>query len=71
MMGVATSSHVQADHVRSRTSDNRDTGGFILIDRITNRTVGGGDVAYAPCHANRRSIRRQSLAVDREAACRA
>jgi len=45
--------------------DNRDTGGFILIDRITNHTVGAGLLRFAL----RRSanVPRHALEVDREA----
>uniref|UniRef100_A0AAU3GY79 Multifunctional fusion protein n=1 Tax=Streptomyces sp. NBC_01401 TaxID=2903854 RepID=A0AAU3GY79_9ACTN len=44
---------------------NRDTGGFILIDRLTNGTVGAGMIA----HPLRRSdnIHRQAVDVDRRA----
>jgi bifunctional enzyme CysN/CysC len=46
-------------------SENRDTGGFILIDRITNDTVGAGMLR----HALRRSanLAWQALDVDKEA----
>ncbi|WP_068156404.1 sulfate adenylyltransferase subunit CysN [Rhodococcus phenolicus] len=46
-------------------ADNRDTGGFILIDRLTNATVGAGMIA----HSLRRSdnIHWQAVDVDGEA----
>ena len=45
--------------------DNRDLGGFILIDRVTNETVGAGLIR----HALRRSqnLHAQALDVTREA----
>jgi bifunctional enzyme CysN/CysC len=45
--------------------ENRDTGGFILVDRITNDTVGAGMLRYAL----RRSanVRWQAVDVDKEA----
>ncbi|EME23389.1 sulfate adenylyltransferase subunit CysN [Rhodococcus triatomae] len=45
--------------------DNRDTGGFVLVDRLTNTTVGAGMIA----HSLRRSdnIHWQSVDVDDEA----
>ena len=45
--------------------ENRDTGGFILIDRITNHTVGAGLLASRSA-ARERRVGRQ-LEVDREA----
>ncbi|WP_426037323.1 sulfate adenylyltransferase subunit CysN [Brevundimonas sp. DC300-4] len=44
---------------------NRDLGGFILIDRITNRTVGAGMVRYALRRAD--NIHWQAIDVDRSA----
>ncbi len=41
-------------------ADNRDTGGFILIDRLTNTTVGAGMIA----HSLRRSDTSTWQAVD-------
>jgi bifunctional enzyme CysN/CysC len=42
--------------------ENRDMGGFILIDRITNNTVGAGLIQFALRRAH--NIRWQSLAID-------
>ena len=44
---------------------NRDLGGFILIDRMTNRTVGAGMVRYALRRAD--NIHWQAIDVDRDA----
>jgi bifunctional enzyme CysN/CysC len=44
---------------------NRDLGGFILIDRITNRTVGAGMIRYALRRAD--NIHWQAIDVDRDA----
>ena len=44
---------------------NRDLGGFILIDRITNRTVGAGMIRYALRRAD--NIHWQAIDVDRSA----
>ncbi|WP_426050462.1 sulfate adenylyltransferase subunit CysN [Brevundimonas sp. SL161] len=44
---------------------NRDLGGFILIDRITNRTVGAGMVRFALRRAD--NIHWQAIDVDRSA----
>ncbi|MBX9708922.1 MAG: sulfate adenylyltransferase subunit CysN [Caulobacteraceae bacterium] len=44
---------------------NRDLGGFILIDRITNRTVGAGMIRFALCRAD--NIHWQAIDVTREA----
>ena len=46
-------------------ADNRDTGSFILIDRITHETVGAGAITYALRRAS--NIHHQQLAVDRKA----
>lgn len=46
-------------------SDNRETGGFILIDRITNATVGAGMLHYALRRSE--NVRRQPLDVDKRA----
>jgi bifunctional enzyme CysN/CysC len=46
-------------------AENRDTGSFILIDRITNETVGAGLIEFALRRAQ--NIRWQDLTVDREA----
>ncbi len=45
--------------------ENRDTGSFILIDRITNDTVGAGLIEFALRRSN--NIRWQRLTVDRAA----
>jgi bifunctional enzyme CysN/CysC len=44
---------------------NRDTGGFILIDRITNETVGAGLIRFALRRAQ--NVRWQQLAIGRDA----
>jgi len=46
-------------------SENRDTGGFILIDRITNNTVGAGMLHFA-LHRSQ-NVKRQQIEVDRAA----
>ncbi|MGN6868973.1 MAG: sulfate adenylyltransferase subunit CysN [Solirubrobacteraceae bacterium] len=46
-------------------SDNRETGGFILIDRITNATVGAGMLRYALRRSE--NVRSQPLDVDKAA----
>jgi bifunctional enzyme CysN/CysC len=46
-------------------AENRDTGSFILIDRITNETVGAGLIQFALRRAQ--NIRWQALTVDRSA----
>jgi bifunctional enzyme CysN/CysC len=46
-------------------SANRETGGFILIDRITNATVGAGMLHYALRRSE--NVRRQPLDVDKAA----
>jgi bifunctional enzyme CysN/CysC len=46
-------------------TDNKDMGGFILIDRMTNATVGAGMIRYALRRAN--NIHWQALEVDRDA----
>jgi bifunctional enzyme CysN/CysC len=45
--------------------DNRDTGGFILIDRVTNHTVGAGLLRFALRRSD--NVPRQALEVDRDA----
>ncbi len=45
-------------------TDNKDTGGFILIDRITNSTVGAGMIHFALRRAH--NIHWQALDVNRE-----
>ena len=45
--------------------DNRDTGGFILIDRITNHTVGAGLLRFALRRSD--NVQWQALEVDRAA----
>jgi bifunctional enzyme CysN/CysC len=45
--------------------ENRDTGAFILIDRITNETVGAGLIEFALRRSQ--NIRWQEVTVDREA----
>ncbi|MHB1568591.1 MAG: adenylyl-sulfate kinase, partial [Solirubrobacteraceae bacterium] len=51
-----------------RYADNRDTGGLILIDRITNNTVGAGLIHYALRRSH--NIRWQKLTIDRSARAR-
>jgi bifunctional enzyme CysN/CysC len=46
-------------------ADNRDTGGFILIDRLTNGTVGAGLVRFALRRSD--NVRWQELDIDRVA----
>jgi bifunctional enzyme CysN/CysC len=46
-------------------ADNRDMGGFILIDRMTNATVGAGLIRFALRRAQ--NIHWQALDVDRDA----
>jgi bifunctional enzyme CysN/CysC len=46
-------------------TDNRDTGGFILIDRLTNHTVGAGMLRFALRRAH--NIHLQHLEVDKAA----
>jgi len=46
-------------------AENRDTGGFILIDRITNHTVGAGLLHFALRRS--RNVASQALEVDRDA----
>jgi bifunctional enzyme CysN/CysC len=46
-------------------AENRDTGGFILIDRVTNHTVGAGLLQFALRRSH--NVQRQSLEVDRAA----
>ena len=46
-------------------ADNRDTGGFILIDRATNETAAAGMIAHGLRRAT--NVHRHGLAVDREA----
>ena len=48
-----------------RYRENRDTGGFILIDRLTNATVGAGMIHFALRRAH--NIHWQALDVDKEA----
>jgi bifunctional enzyme CysN/CysC len=45
--------------------DNRDTGGFILIDRLSNSTVGAGMLHFALRRAH--NIHLQALDVDKAA----
>ena len=49
-------------------AESRDLGGFILIDRITNATIGGGMIHFALRRAH--NIHWQHLEVDREAHAR-
>jgi bifunctional enzyme CysN/CysC len=49
--------------------DNRDTGGFILIDRLTNATVGAGMVEFALRRSG--NVAWQELDVDKNARARA
>ncbi len=46
-------------------ADNRDTGGFILIDRATNETAAAGMIAHGLRRAT--NVHRHGLSVDREA----
>ncbi len=46
-------------------TDNRDTGGFILIDRITNQTVGAGLLRFALRRSQ--NVHWQALDVDKDA----
>jgi len=46
-------------------SDNRDTGGFILIDRFTNATVGAGMIDFSLMRAT--NVHWQALDVNKEA----
>jgi bifunctional enzyme CysN/CysC len=46
-------------------ADNRETGGFILIDRMTNATVAAGMIAHPLRRAS--NVHRQSLTVTRQA----
>jgi bifunctional enzyme CysN/CysC len=48
-----------------RYEDNRDTGGFILIDRITNDTVGAGLIRFALRRSE--NVHWQALTIDHEA----
>ena len=50
-------------------AENRETGGFILIDRFTNQTVAAGMIRFALRRAS--NIHWQALAVDRVGACAA
>ena len=45
--------------------DNRETGGFILVDRISNETVGAGMIRFALRRAS--NLRWQAVDVDKEA----
>jgi bifunctional enzyme CysN/CysC len=49
-------------------SDNRDTGGFILIDRISNATVGAGMIRYALRRSQ--NVHLQHVDVDKHARAR-
>jgi bifunctional enzyme CysN/CysC len=49
-------------------TENRDTGGFILIDRLTNGTVGAGMLKFALRRSH--NIHRQHVDVDRSARAR-
>jgi bifunctional enzyme CysN/CysC len=48
-------------------TDNRDTGGFILIDRMTNNTVGAGTLHFALRRSQ--NIHLQHVDVDQSARC--
>jgi len=48
--------------------DNRDTGGFILIDRFTNATVGAGMIDFSLMRAT--NVHWQALDVDKQARAR-
>jgi bifunctional enzyme CysN/CysC len=58
---IATASPIAFDVYR----DNRDTGGFILIDRLTNDTVGAGVLNFALQRSQ--NLHWQSLAVNKGA----
>jgi bifunctional enzyme CysN/CysC len=45
--------------------ENRETGGFVLVDRITNITVGAGLIHFASRRAH--NISWQSMTIDRRA----
>jgi bifunctional enzyme CysN/CysC len=49
-------------------ADNRDTGGFILIDRISNATVGAGMIRFALRRSQ--NVHLQHLDVDKQARAR-
>jgi bifunctional enzyme CysN/CysC len=49
-------------------ADNRDTGGFILVDRFSNQTVAAGMIRFALRRAS--NIHWQALSVDRSARAR-
>jgi bifunctional enzyme CysN/CysC len=48
-----------------RYAESRELGGFIIIDRMTNGTVGVGMIDYALCRAS--NLHRQALDVDKAA----
>jgi bifunctional enzyme CysN/CysC len=48
-----------------RYEDNRDTGAFILVDRVSNETVGAGMISFALRRAS--NVHREMLAVERAA----
>lgn len=56
---------VQAPFEFDAYADNRSTGNFILIDRISNRTVGAGMIDFALRRAN--NVHWQAMEVDRNA----
>ncbi len=58
---IATSQPVAFDPY----TENRETGAFILIDRITNATAGAGMISFGLRRAT--NVHRQSLTVDRAA----
>ena len=60
LCNIATSTPIAFDGY----ADNKDTGGFILIDRTTNATAGAGLVEFALRRAT--NIHRQTLSVGRE-----
>jgi len=60
--------HLQAPVAFERYADSRDLGGFILIDRLTNATVGVGIIEAALHRAT--SLTWQELEVDRAARAR-
>jgi bifunctional enzyme CysN/CysC len=61
LVNIACAAPIAADAF----SENRDTGSFILIDRLTNTTLGAGMINFALRRAS--NIHPQKLEVDREA----
>jgi bifunctional enzyme CysN/CysC len=61
LCNIATSALVACD----RYEDNRETGAFILVDRLSNETSGAGMIAFALRRAS--NIHRERFAVDKVA----